>query len=72
MIIFSKLPANRSIFSIQIGENCVVDPTSEEEECSAASIVAAVMPNGRITSIVKTGYGSLQPATLVKTLEVCD
>ncbi|XP_046592700.1 exosome complex component RRP42 isoform X1 [Neodiprion lecontei] len=55
---------------IQIGENCVVDPTSEEEECSAASIVVAVMPNGRITSVVKTGYGSLQPSTLVKTLEL--
>lgn len=56
----------------KIGENCVVDPTPEEEQCSAASIVAAVMPNGRITSVVKTGYGSLQPATLVKTLELAE
>lgn len=38
--------------------------------CSSANIVISVMPNGRISSIVKMGYGSLQPTTLSKTLEV--
>ncbi|XP_011496199.1 PREDICTED: exosome complex exonuclease RRP42 isoform X2 [Ceratosolen solmsi marchali] len=48
----------------KIGDSCVVDPTSEEEMCSSASIVISVMPNGRISSIVKMGYGSVHPTTL--------
>ncbi|XP_001601196.1 exosome complex component RRP42 [Nasonia vitripennis] len=54
----------------KIGDNCVVDPSSEEEMCSSANIVVSVMPNGRISSIVKMGYGSLQPATLSKILKM--
>ncbi|XP_015115786.1 exosome complex exonuclease RRP42 [Diachasma alloeum] len=53
----------------KIGDNCVVDPTADEEMCAAANIVISVTPKGRVTSIVKTGYGSLQPSTLLKTLE---
>ncbi|XP_034936015.1 exosome complex exonuclease RRP42-like [Chelonus insularis] len=54
----------------KIGENCIVDPTAEEEECAAASVVVSVVPNGKITAIVKTGYGSLQQSTLLKSLEI--
>jgi len=54
----------------KIGDNCVVDPTSEEEMCSSASVVVSVLPNGRISSIIKMGYGSLLPSTLTKTLEM--
>ncbi|KAJ8670117.1 hypothetical protein QAD02_001376 [Eretmocerus hayati] len=53
----------------KIGDNCVVDPSSEEEMCSSASIVLSVMPNERVSSIFKSGYGSLQPTTLCKILE---
>ncbi|XP_014482509.1 PREDICTED: exosome complex component RRP42 [Dinoponera quadriceps] len=54
----------------KIGDNCVVDPTSEEESCSTASLIMSVMPNGKMTSVVKMGYASLQPTTLIKMLEV--
>ncbi|XP_043272185.1 exosome complex exonuclease RRP42 [Venturia canescens] len=54
----------------KIGEKCVVDPTSEEEMCASATIVMSVTPKGRITSTVKTGYGSLQASTLLKALEM--
>ncbi|KAK2574979.1 hypothetical protein KPH14_008742 [Odynerus spinipes] len=54
----------------KIGENCIVDPTLEEEMCSPASTIISVMPNGNITSIVKTGYGSMQDTTLIKMLEM--
>ncbi|XP_063987742.1 exosome complex exonuclease RRP42 [Diachasmimorpha longicaudata] len=53
----------------KIGDNFVVDPTADEELYAAASLVMSVTPNGRVTSIVKTGYGSLQPSTLIKTVE---
>lgn len=54
----------------KIGDNYVVDPTSEEESCSTASLVMSVMLNGKITSVMKMGYGSVQPNTLIKMLEV--
>ncbi|XP_015585207.1 exosome complex component RRP42 [Cephus cinctus] len=54
----------------KIGDNCVVDPSSEEETCSSASIVLSTLPDGRFTSVVKMGHGSLQPTTLIKTLEI--
>lgn len=60
----------QTTLSRQIGEKCVVDPTTEEEMCASATVVMSVTPKGRITSTVKTGYGSLQAATLLKTLEV--
>jgi len=54
----------------KIGDNCIVDPTAEEEVCGSATVVMAVTPKGRITSTVKIGYGSLQASTLIKTLEM--
>lgn len=54
----------------KIGDQCVVDPTLEEETCSNASVVVAVTENGLITSVLKTGVGSFHPQTLVETLKV--
>ncbi|KAL6263805.1 hypothetical protein P5V15_003888 [Pogonomyrmex californicus] len=54
----------------KIGDNFVIDPTSEEESCSIASILMSVMPNGKVTSVVKLGYGSLLPSTLIKMMQV--
>lgn len=54
----------------KIGEHCIVDPTSEEEMCCTTGTIMSVMPNGNVTSIVKTGYGSMQDMTLIKMLEV--
>lgn len=48
----------------KIGDNCVVDPTAEEEMCSSASVVIATSENGTISSVFKTGVGSLSPQTL--------
>ncbi|XP_076391954.1 exosome complex component Rrp42 isoform X2 [Megachile rotundata] len=53
----------------KIGDNYIVDPTSEEEVCSASSIVMSVLPNGRISSVIKLGYGSIQPNTFKKMLK---
>ncbi|XP_076245429.1 exosome complex component Rrp42 isoform X3 [Calliopsis andreniformis] len=53
----------------KIGDNYVVDPTSEEEVCSASSLVMSVLPNGKISSVVKLNYGSVQPITLNKMLK---
>ncbi|XP_011874245.1 PREDICTED: exosome complex exonuclease RRP42 [Vollenhovia emeryi] len=54
----------------KIGDNFVIDPTSEEETCSMASVLMSVMPNGKVTSVVKLGYGSLLPSTFIKMLQV--
>ncbi|KAK0082191.1 hypothetical protein PV325_010900 [Microctonus aethiopoides] len=53
----------------KIGDNCIVDPTAEEEACVSASVVVSVTANGKITSIVKTDYGSLLSTTLLKILQ---
>ncbi|XP_053976413.1 exosome complex component RRP42-like isoform X1 [Hylaeus anthracinus] len=54
----------------KIGDNYIVDPTLEEEVCSASSIVMSVLPNGKISSIVKLGYGSVQLGTFNKMLQM--
>lgn len=54
----------------KIGDNCVVDPTLEEEMCSGSSIVVSVLPNSKISSVVKIGYSSMQSATLIKSLQM--
>ncbi|KZC04226.1 PREDICTED: exosome complex component RRP42-like [Dufourea novaeangliae] len=54
----------------KIGDNYVVDPTLEEEVCSVSSIVISVLPNGKLSSIVKLGYGSIQPSTFTKMLKM--
>ncbi|XP_014218460.1 exosome complex component RRP42 [Copidosoma floridanum] len=54
----------------KIGDNCVVDPSCEEETCSSASTVVSVLPSGKVSSMIKMGYGSLLPSTLTKFLEM--
>ncbi|EZA57192.1 hypothetical protein DMN91_007272 [Ooceraea biroi] len=54
----------------KIGDNFVVDPTLEETSCSVASLVMSVTPNGKVTSVVKLGSGSLLSNTLIKMLQV--
>lgn len=47
-----------------------MDPTAEEETCSAASMVVAVTENSQITAVFKTGVGSFHLQTLKDTLKV--
>ncbi|XP_034172588.2 exosome complex component Rrp42 isoform X2 [Osmia lignaria lignaria] len=54
----------------KVGDNYIVDPTSEEEVCSASSIVMSVLPNGKISSVIKLGYGSIQSTTFKKILKM--
>ena len=48
----------------KIGNHCVVDPTLEEEACSTASLVMSVTPDGKVTTVRKTGSGSFHIETL--------
>ncbi|XP_043794150.1 exosome complex component RRP42-like isoform X1 [Apis laboriosa] len=54
----------------KIGDNYIIDPTLEEEVCSASSIIMSVLPNGKISSVIKLGYGSIQPSTFKKMLQM--
>ncbi|XP_043510652.1 exosome complex component RRP42 isoform X1 [Frieseomelitta varia] len=54
----------------KIGDNYIVDPTLEEEVCSTSSIVMSILPNGKISSVVKLGYGSIQFNTFTKMLQM--
>lgn len=54
----------------KIGDHCIVDPTAEEEMCSNASVVMAVTEKSLVTSVFKTGVGSVHPQTLLDTLKV--
>ncbi|KAF3427124.1 hypothetical protein E2986_09106 [Frieseomelitta varia] len=57
-------------YEIYIGDNYIVDPTLEEEVCSTSSIVMSILPNGKISSVVKLGYGSIQFNTFTKMLQM--
>lgn len=54
----------------KIGDNYIVDPTLEEEMCSTSSIVMSMLPNGKISSVIKLGYGSIQFSTFTKMLQM--
>ncbi|EAT42627.1 AAEL005851-PA [Aedes aegypti] len=58
----------------KIGDYCVVDPSAEEEECSAISVVIGVSrKNGgksSVTSIRTSGEGSFHSDTLMKSLDL--
>jgi exosome complex component RRP42 len=54
----------------RIGNYCVVDPTPEEESCTAASLVVGVTPDGRITTMRKMGAGSFHQHTLAEALKL--
>ncbi|XP_053688020.1 exosome complex component RRP42 [Sabethes cyaneus] len=57
----------------KIGDHCVVDPSAEEEECSAISVVIGVSfrdDKGSITSIRTSGEGSFHADTLNRSLDL--
>jgi len=49
----------------RIGNHCIVDSTPEEESCSGASLVVAVIPTGDLATVKKVGGGSFHPDTLM-------
>lgn len=53
----------------KIGEQCIVDPSVAEEQCSVAALVLAVSKN-KFSTILQTGSGSLHPKTLQECLQV--
>ncbi|KAK2723255.1 exosome complex exonuclease RRP42-like [Artemia franciscana] len=53
-----------------IGDNCIVDPTAEEEACSKVAFVFGVTENKRIVATRKMKGGSISPESLAKALEV--
>ncbi|XP_055592570.1 exosome complex exonuclease RRP42 [Uranotaenia lowii] len=58
----------------KIGDHSVIDPSAEEEECSAISVVVGVSYSkegeGSITSIRTSGEGSFHADTLNKSLDL--
>jgi exosome complex component RRP42 len=54
----------------RIGNHCVVDPTPEEEACSASSLVMGVTPEGRVTTLRKMGSGSFHQQTLAAAVDL--
>lgn len=58
----------------KIGDNCLVDPSAEEEECSLAKIVIGVSTNAenrtRITATRTAGCGSFHQNTLKESLRL--
>ncbi|XP_049294428.1 exosome complex exonuclease RRP42 [Anopheles funestus] len=58
----------------KIGDQCVVDPSAEEEECSVASVAIGVSssPNGKqsITTVHTAGEGSIRLETLKKSFDM--
>lgn len=58
----------------KIGDHFIVDPSSEEEVCSSASLVVGLTrrgDQGLITSIWTSSVGSYHNETLSKSLEMC-
>ncbi|KAI4470194.1 exosome complex exonuclease ribosomal rna processing protein [Holotrichia oblita] len=53
----------------KIGDHCVVDPTSAEEQCSQGAIVVAIS-KGKFSTVLQTGGGSLHPLTLIEKLKL--
>ncbi|KAK9712571.1 3prime exoribonuclease family, domain 2 [Popillia japonica] len=53
----------------KIGDHCVVDPTSAEEQCSQGAIVVAIS-KGKFSTVFQTGGGSLHPLTLMEKLKL--
>ena len=49
----------------RIGNHCIVDPSPEEEECSSATLLLAVTPGGKLSTVRKLGEGSFHPSTII-------
>lgn len=58
----------------KIGDNSIIDPTAEEEECSVASVVVGVScvseSKGIIATMRSSGTGSLSQETLNEMLDM--
>ncbi len=54
----------------RIGNNCVVDPTLEEEACASAGLVMGVTPDGKVTATRKIGAGSFHFETLTDAIKM--
>nr|SVE93864.1 EOG090X0CWA [Scapholeberis mucronata] len=54
---------------MKIGNHYLVDPTPEEECCSASGIVVAISADKKVTAVKKIGSGSLHPDTLISMLK---
>lgn len=58
----------------KIGEHCVVDPSADEEVCSAASVVVGVsgcaQTGARVTALRTSGAGSFHVDTLNRSVEI--
>ncbi|CAK9295200.1 unnamed protein product [Gordionus sp. m RMFG-2023] len=48
----------------KIGANHIIDACLEEESCSIASLIFAIIPNGNILLTKKLGNGSLNPTSI--------
>lgn len=68
----SKIPLLVTL--CKIGEDCIIDPTAEEEECSVASLVVGVScvsaKEGVIATIRTSGTGSLSQETMNDKLDM--
>lgn len=53
----------------KIGDHCIVDPNSAEEQCSGGAVVIAVAKNS-FSTVFQTGGGSLHPTTMVESLKL--
>lgn len=69
----TKLPRlnmfSKQVTVCRIGDHCVIDPNSAEEECSVGALVVAIA-NGKFTTVLQTGAGSLHPSTLIEALKL--
>lgn len=70
---YTKLDMSRSpvvVTLARIGNHCVVDPSPEEEECSSASLLVSVTPDGKLSTVRKLGGGSFHPSTVISAVKM--
>ena len=70
---FTKLDITRApvvVTLARIGNHCIVDPSPEEEECSSASLLVAVTPDGSFSTVKKLGGGSFHPSTVMSAVKM--
>jgi len=70
---YTKLDVARApvvVTTARIGNQCVVDPSPEEEECSSASLLVAVTPEGKLSTVRKLGSGSFHPSTMTSAIKM--
>ncbi len=55
---------------IKVGQNLIVDPTAEEEECLSARLSVAVTDDGSLCALQKGGEGSLSPKEIEEMVDL--